>query len=71
MSVDEPALHQLVEESEDLHADAMRTQRAALPELADYATETRNEEIDPAGSTSSTPAVVIWSTNSASAGPTC
>jgi rubrerythrin len=44
---DEPALSELLSESEDLHADAMRTHRASLPDIADYAAETRTDQTDP------------------------
>ena len=48
MSLDEQGLHELLEESEDLHADAMRVHTATMPDLADHAADTRHDEIDPA-----------------------
>ncbi len=51
MSLDEQGLHELLEESEDLHADAMRVHTATMPDLADHASDTRREEIDPAAAT--------------------
>ncbi len=47
MSLDEQGLHELLEESGDLHADAMRVHEATLPDLADHASDTRNDEVDP------------------------
>ena len=47
MPVDEPVLHELLEHSDDLHADAMRSQRSALSDVADYAHDTRDDEVDP------------------------
>ncbi len=41
MSIDEPALEALIEESEDQHSDAMRTSRTALTELTELGRERR------------------------------
>ena len=39
--IDERALGELIEESQDLHADAMAVGRTTLPDLADYASDRR------------------------------
>ena len=46
--VDTEAFKALIEESQDLHTDAMREAKDRLPDLADVREESRNEEIDPA-----------------------
>jgi Ferritin-like domain len=51
MSLDEQGLHELLEESEDLHADAMRVHAATMPDLADHASDTRHDDIDPNAAT--------------------
>ena len=66
MSLDEQGLHELLEESEDLHADAMRVHAATMPDLADHASDTRHDDIDPNAASASTPAVVSSSASSAS-----
>ena len=43
--VDERALGQLIEESEDLHADVMGVVRSTLPDLADYAADRRRSYV--------------------------
>ncbi len=43
--VDERALDQLIEESEDLHADAMGVARSTLPDLADYSADRRRSYV--------------------------
>ena len=45
--VDTQAFRSLIEESQDLHTDAMREASDRLPDLADVREEMRNEEIDP------------------------
>ena len=39
--LDEPALERLIEESQDLHTDAMNVARTTMPDLADYAADRR------------------------------
>lgn len=39
--LDEPALERLIEESQDLHNDAMNVARTTMPDLADYAADRR------------------------------
>ncbi len=39
--LDEPALERLIEESQDLHTDAMSVARTTMPDLADYAADRR------------------------------
>lgn len=39
--LDEPALERLLEESQDLHTDAMSVARTTMPDLADYAADRR------------------------------
>ena len=39
--IDEPALDRLIEESQDLHTDAMAVARATMPDLADLAADRR------------------------------
>lgn len=52
MSLDERALSALVEESQDLHVDAMRSTRDSLAELVDLGRDQRGrEELDPTEST--------------------
>lgn len=46
--VDTEAFKSLIEESQDLHTDAMREAKGRLPDLADVREESRKEEIDPA-----------------------
>jgi len=52
MSLDEHGLHELLEESSDLHADAMRVHKATMPDVVDHASDTRNDELDPDDATS-------------------
>jgi Ferritin-like domain len=40
-TLDERSLHTLIEESQDLHTDAMVVARTSLPDLADYASDRR------------------------------
>jgi hypothetical protein len=47
MSVDESALHELLEQSGDVHADAMRVHRSGVSDIADFAADTRRDEVDP------------------------
>ena len=46
MTIDERALHELVDESEDLHADAMRQSRAVAPDLAELGASRRGRPVD-------------------------
>lgn len=46
MSIDERALNELVVESEDLHADAMRQSRAVAPDLAELGASRRGRPVD-------------------------
>lgn len=46
MSIDERALQELVVESEDLHADAMRQSRAVAPDLAELGASRRGRPVD-------------------------
>ena len=46
MSVDDH-LNELTQESRDLHSDAMRVHRSTLPDLADHASDTARDAIDP------------------------
>ncbi len=50
MPLDERALDALVEESQDLHADAMRATDASLDELVELGLERRRDGVDPAES---------------------
>jgi hypothetical protein len=47
-TLDEQRLSELLEQSQDLHADSMRGQRALLPDLADAAAEHGSDALDPA-----------------------
>jgi Ferritin-like domain len=47
MSLDERALEQLIEQSEDLHSDAMRTTKESWDELVELGSERRQTEPDP------------------------
>lgn len=51
MSFDEDLLRDLTEESQDIQADAMRVHRASLPDVADHASDTARDEIDPEAAT--------------------
>ncbi|MGI8757661.1 MAG: ferritin-like domain-containing protein [Acidimicrobiales bacterium] len=46
MSIDEPALRELITESNDLHLDALRTTRGTLPELASVREDRRTAGLD-------------------------
>ena len=48
MSLDEQGLHELLEESEICTRMRSRVNKATMPDLADHAADTRNDEIDPA-----------------------
>jgi len=45
--IDGSAFDQLIEESQDIHSDAMRDATASLPDLTDLAADRRGEEVDP------------------------
>ena len=45
--LDEPALERLIEESQDLHTDAMNVARTTMPDLADYAADRRRSSNQP------------------------
>ena len=47
MSVDESALHELLEQSGDLHSDAMRVHRDGVSDIADFAADTCRDDVDP------------------------
>ncbi|MBA2327716.1 MAG: ferritin-like domain-containing protein [Actinobacteria bacterium] len=47
MSVDDRALGELIEESQDLQSDAMRRACSTIPDLEDVREESRREEVDP------------------------
>jgi len=47
MSVDDRALGELIEESEDLQSDAMQHARSTIPDLEDVREESRREAVDP------------------------
>jgi Ferritin-like domain len=48
--IDEHALDRLIEESQDIHTDAMAAAKATLPDLTDMATDRRRTDSTPAGS---------------------
>ncbi len=41
--IDEPTLSSLIEESRDIHADAMTPSRSTLPGLADHVSDRRSK----------------------------
>ncbi|MDQ3579754.1 MAG: hypothetical protein M3443_19600, partial [Actinomycetota bacterium] len=46
MSIDDRTMKELIDESQDLHVDAMRDIKETLPELAEIREERRSQPVD-------------------------